>query len=103
MSAPYRYGMVPSRHRTAIVQSHSCTVQWLYGYDVGQSIGGNQQRKMYGKGACRTVAVRGTHMTILRLYADTDDRILPIQPVKADSKVGQYLFYIIPTVLYFQN
>jgi len=50
----------------ATVPSCPCTVQWLYGDHVGPSLGAHQQRKMYGKGTRRTVAVRWTCGTILR-------------------------------------
>ena len=94
-SSPYSYCTVHRCHRTATIRSHPCTVQWLYGDDVGPSTGANQQRKMYGKGACHTVAVRWTCGTVLRLYSNTDDRILTIPPVEA----GQIVVKTLRTVL----
>jgi len=90
-SSPYSYCTVQRCHRTATVRSHPCTVQWLYGENMGPSIGAIQQREMYGKGAHRTVAVRWTRGTVLRLNANKDDRILPIRPVEADPFVVKTL------------
>ena len=49
--------------------------------------GANQQKKMYGKVARRTVTVQGNRGAILQLDRDTDDCNRPTRPVEADSKV----------------
>ena len=46
---------------------------------------------MYGKVACRTVAVRGHRGTVQQLYGDTDDRKNRTRPVEADSTVVKTL------------
>ena len=52
------------------------------------SIGANQQRKMYGKVARRTVAVRGHCGTVRLMYADIDDHKRPSRPVEADFRIS---------------
>ena len=46
---------------------------------------------MYGKVACRTVAVRGNRGTVQQLDRDTDDCNRPTRPVEADSNVVKML------------
>ena len=94
-SSPYSYWMVLGLHCTATVWSNIVTVQLWYGPTLSLSVGANQQRIMYGKRAHCTVAVWWTHGTVLPLYADTDNSILPIQPVQADSIVVKMLRMII--------
>ena len=83
--------MVPRHHCTATVWSHVVTVQVRYGPTSSLLIGANQPRKMYSKWAHPTVAVQWTGGTVLWLYANTDNHILPIWPVEADSIVVKTL------------
>ena len=46
---------------------------------------------MYGKVACRAVAVRGHHGTVQQLDGDTNDRKNLTRPVEADSTVVKTL------------
>ena len=46
---------------------------------------------MYGKAACRTVAVPGHRGTVQQLDGDTDDRKNLTRPVEADSTVVKTL------------
>ena len=80
--------------RTATVRSHGVPVQLLYGpvpvhctLRSSPSIGAGQQRKMHGKVARRTVAVRGDRGTVQQLYRDTDDCKNKSRPVEANSIV----------------
>ena len=50
---------------------------------------------MYGKVACRTVAVRGHRGTVQQLDGDTDDRKNLTQPVEADSTVVKMLWTVL--------
>ena len=58
-------------------------------------MGGNQQRKKYGKVAHRTAAVQGHRGTVLQLNGDRDDRKNLTQPVEADSIVVKMLWTVL--------
>ena len=45
-SSPVSYCTIQRCHRTATVRSHPCTVQWLYGDDVGPSIGATTKKNV---------------------------------------------------------
>ena len=74
--SPYSYFMVTFLYRTVAVRLRHGTVDRA-----------KQQRKIYLK----ALAVWWTHGTVLWLYADTDNHILPIRPVEADPTVVKTL------------